>query len=243
MELKKGWIKYKWIVLLAGMTVSIFLITFLFFNSYLLSLVLSGITLLLWKKVKIFYLNRLNKKRENEFMVFIYSLSSLLSVGKSFEHAFRESVNELKKERNYYVILEDLQKVCICFDMNMSLSESLNQLARMYKIESILNFSHIIELAIIQGGSLEKVIETTVSTIQEKDDVEKELDVIVTQKRFELIIMLSFVPLIIFYLRTVSAEFSTTMYGSMKGRFIMLVCMVMYILSGYIGKKIVDIKV
>ncbi len=243
MELRKSFLQYRWLIIQILLCFIIFIVSLLFFNSIIISIALSMTALSLKPQIQKFNTSKLNKRRENEFMMFVYSLSSMLSVGKSFEHAFRESVIELAKEKNYYIILEDLRHVCMCFDINMSISESLKQLANMYKIESILNFSNIVELAILQGGSLEDIIDKTVTMIQERDEVEKELDVIITQKRFELIVMLSFVPLMIIYLRTVSGGFYAAMYGTVKGRIIMTICLGMYILSGYIGKKIVDIKV
>lgn len=243
MELRKSFLQYRWLIIQILLCFIIFIVSLLFFNSIIISVALSMTALSLKPQIQKFNTSKLNKRRENEFMMFVYSLSSMLSVGKSFEHAFRESVIELAKEKNYYIILEDLRHVCMCFDINMSISESLKQLANMYKIESILNFSNIVELAILQGGSLEDIIDKTVTMIQERDEVEKELDVIITQKRFELIVMLSFVPLMIIYLRTVSGGFYAAMYGTVKGRIIMTICLGMYILSGYIGKKIVDIKV
>jgi len=233
----------QWLFILPIVVIIAFCITFLFFNSILVSSFSSAASFFFVRPLKNSSNQRLLKRRENEFMVFIYSLSSAISVGKSFESAFSLSVNELKYEGSVFLLLPDLEEVCHCFDMNMSVYDSLSRLSIKYPIESVLNFTKIIELAIIQGGSIEEIIDGTIKMIQEKNDVEKELEVIITQKKFELMVLLSFVPMMIIYLRIISSSFSSTMYDTFTGKCIMFICLCLYGISGYFGKKIVDIQV
>lgn len=233
----------QWMFMLPLIILSIFVISILFFNSILVTIMSCISSFLFINPLKKLHNQKLLKRRENEFMIFIYSLSSLISIGKSFESAFATSVVEMKNEGSVYILLSDLEHVMVCFEMNMSITDSLSILTSKYPIETILNFSKIIEIAILQGGSLESIIEATVMMIREKNDVENELEVIITQKKFELIILLSFVPLMILYLRIVTSDFSRLMYGSLSGKGIMFVCLLLYLASGYIGKKIVNIKV
>lgn len=180
---------------------------------------------------------------EKEFKTFIYSLSSLISVGKSMEHALEESLVEIQHENNTFVMYDDLHYMVTCLKTNRSIDDSLTLLTKKFNIESIRNFSRIVEITLRQGGSMELVIERTVAMIDEKTKVENELDVIITQKKFELYILLSFVPLMIVYLRMVTKTFMPTMYGTLTGRMTMFVCLIVYLFSGYLGKRIVDIEV
>lgn len=233
----------QWMFMFPLIIVSIIIISILFFNSFIITVLCSLSSIIVIKPLKKSHNLKLLKRRENEFMLFIYSLSSLLNIGKSFESAFAISVEEMKNEGSVYILLKDLEYVILCFEMNMSITEALTTLTAKYQIETVLNFTKIVELAIVQGGSLESIIESTVIMIREKNDVENELEVIITQKKFELIILLSFVPLMILYLRLVTSDFSKLMYGSVQGKGIMFVCLLLYLTSGYIGKKIVSIKV
>lgn len=233
----------QWIFMFPMVIIITIIISILFFNSIFVTLTSCVISVITIKPLKKLHNKRLLKRRENEFMVFIYSLSSLINIGKSFESAYRISVEEMKKEGSIYILLSDLEQVSLCFEMNMSITEALSVLANKYPIETILNFSKIIEVAIVQGGSIEAIIESTVLMIREKNDVENELEVIITQKKFELMILLSFVPLMILYLRLVTADFTKLMYDSLSGKAIMFVCLLLYLVSGYIGNKIVSIKV
>jgi len=233
----------QWMFMFPLVLMAVFFISILFFNSILMTILSSISSIIFIKPLKKLHNQKLLKRRENEFMFFIYSLSSLISIGKSFESAFSTSVEEMNNEGSVYILLSDLKQIRTCFEMNMSITDGLSTLTAKYPIETMLNFSKIVELAIIQGGSIESIIESTVSMIREKNDVENELEVIITQKKFELIILLSFVPFMILYLRVVTSDFSQLMYESVSGKGIMFVCLLLYLVSGYIGRKIVDIKV
>lgn len=233
----------QWMFILPLIILAIIIISVLFFNSIIITILTSLSSFLFIKPLKKIHNQKLLKRRENEFMIFIYSLSSLLSIGKSFESAFATSVEEMQNEGSVYVLLKDLEHITVCFEINMSITDALSTLTVKYPIETLLNFSKIVEIAVTQGGSIESIIESTVTMIREKNDVENELEVIITQKKFELIILLSFVPLMILYLRLVTSDFVELMYGSISGMGIMLICLLLYLISGYIGYKIVSIKV
>jgi len=218
-------------------------ITYLFFDSW----VISSISAILAFGFKSPLKKQCNlkelKKIEQEFMSFIYAVSSILSIGRSFNRAVVLSIQELYKENSTCLLRNDFDEILILVEANCNPDELFDVFANKYCIESMINFSKIIKIALKQGSSLNKVIENTVMMIDVKMDVEKELEVIIAQKKFELIILLTFLPLIVVYLKSVSQNFSETMYGTFIGRFVMLCCLCIYIVSGLLGKRIVDIQV
>lgn len=236
-------IYYEWCIKLFLVFVGIFLLSYLFFNIIWFSLLLAIISLSSFRILRKSNMSHIKEKVEDEFKTFIYSLSSALSIGKSIEHAVKESMIEINKEKTTFILGQDLQKLVISLEANNSVDEAFSELSDKYNIESISNFSRIIEITLRQGGSLHEVIDRTVSMIDEKAKVESELEVIITQKKFELYILLSFVPGMILYLRAVSESFEPTMYRTMTGRITMFVCLILYIFSGYMGKRIVEIEV
>ncbi len=50
-------------------------------------------------------------------------------------------------------------------------------------LNRIHQFSKVIQITVRQGGSVQAVVEKTVRMIDEKNNVEKELEVIITQKK------------------------------------------------------------
>lgn len=234
---------YRWIFQIPILMVLAFVLGQIFFNSFVFSAILSGACIFVIKYLKKNNQVYMKKKIEEEFKTFIYSIASSMSVGKSFENAVKESYEELKKELEVFLLEEDLLNIVMAFETNMNINDAFGQLAEKYEVESIHQFSKVIQVTVRQGGSVQAVVEKTVRMIDEKNNVEKELEVIITQKKFELYMLLSFVPLMVIYLRLVSENFSLLMYGTFQGRCIMLIGVFLYVISGLIGKRIVNITI
>lgn len=242
MELRLFW-KFKWILYTLIYLFLLFGLGFLFFNSYLVALLTAGLGSLYINGIKSYTRQTYLRQIEKDFVTFIYSLASYIGVGRSFEHSFHQSILEMEKDKGNYPLLEDLKRVQLSLEVNLSIGQAMKQLSSSYPVETILHFTYICERMIVTGGSLEEVIDMTIQMIRQKVEVEKELDLIVTQKRFELIIMLSFVPLMILYLRAVSGSFYEMMYQTINGRMIMTIALFLYLASGYFGKRIIDIEI
>lgn len=240
---KRKFMQNRWIIYLGALLVFLFLLTYLFFDSLIISAALSGLAICLKSSIKNNNVKSIQKMREYEFMIFIQAIASILSIGRSLESAVLLAIEEVNKEKNLYLLIKDFEEMKFKIETNCSTVEIFNTLSIKYRIESMTNFSHIITLAKRQGGSMQKVISQTVKMIEEKSMVEKELSIVIAQKKFELIIMLMFVPIMLVYLRVVSSNFSETMYQTLPGKVVMLVCLLIYGLSGMIGMRIIDIKV
>lgn len=236
-------IRYRWIFQLPILMIVAFVLGQIFFDAFIFSIVLSGSCLFFIKYLKKNSQSAVKKKVEEEFKAFIYSIASSMSIGKSFENSVKESYSELKKELEVFLLEAEILKIVMAFETNMNINTAFEQLAKIYDIESIHQFSKVIQITVRQGGSVQAVVEKTVRMIDEKNNVEKELEVIITQKKFELYMLLSFVPLMVLYLRSVSDNFAPLMYGTLQGRCIMFVGVLLYVMSALIGRRIVNITI
>lgn len=228
------------LIIIMGVT---FILTFLFFDVWMLSVIAALTCLLGINKIQQIHEKRARTKIEEEFKSLIFSLSSTMSVGKAFESAWIEALEEIRKEKNQWRIQNDIEEIAKGFSLNINLHESFKRFAKKYNVEIINHFSTILEISIAQGSSIQKVIEKTIQMIDEKHNVEKELEVIITQKKFELYILLSFVPFIIFYMRITSDSFEETMYHTIEGRGMMLFCLLLYGMSYFVGRRVVSIEI
>lgn len=235
--------RYHWVLEIFSIMLAIFFISYLFFNSFLLSILCTGLTIFL-KSFVISHSNTKNQKiLESEFKLFIMTIASILNIGRSLESSILLAIEEIKKEGTMVFLIDDFEEMIIQLEANCNSSEIFEMLAKKYSIETMSNFCQIIILAKKQGSSMQKVINNTAQMIEEKIEVEKELEVVTAQKKFELLIMLLFVPMMIMYLRGVSTNFSETMYQTFQGKIAMFACLLIYGISGYIGSKIIDIRI
>lgn len=225
------------------MEVSIMVMGVLFFNQWVIVIGLCALGIAGIPSIKRYMKRKEDERLEEDFKQMLSQLGAYISLGHSMDNGLKEIFDEWKQSNDYHAFKSVLQRIIISREMNVSLDEIFAQIACDYPMESIVQFSNIVTLTIKKGGTLQGIIESTMQRIEEKEEVENELDVLITQKRYELLILLSMVPLMIIYLRWANESFRTVMYHNIRGQLMMGICLGLYVSSGLIGYRIVNIRV
>lgn len=233
--------KSAYIILAAGVTVFFALF---FYRSF------KAIPFML--PIGVFYLvNQERKKtKENqerlrqEFKDAVLTIAANLRAGYAVENAFRETMQEMKmlygKEAPVY---QEFYKIVQGMVNNLSIEYLIGQFARESNIEEIQEFADIFSIAKRSGGNLTEIINETAALISEKIEVEKEIQVLLTEKKLEQNIM-SMVPFaIILYVSMASAGYFDALYVTWTGRIFMTVCLAIYIAACFLGDKIMEIQI
>ena len=110
-------------------------------------------------------------------------------------------------------------------------------------IEDIENFAAVFSTAKRSGGDMDKIIQTSARMLGDKIDVRKEIETTLSAKKAEQMIMSLMPAGIILYLQLTSPGFLEVLYGNPFGVCAMTVCLGIYGLSYWLGKRIVDIEV
>lgn len=225
------------------MFLAIFVLTFLFYHSVIVSTISMAGGIFFISYIKGIFVEKKKQRMEEEFKEFLYTVSSIYSVGKSLDVAVATACDEMIEEGGSKELKEELVTIKRELAMNVKLEDIFDSIFEKYEIDSIRLFVELLRTEKRQGTSLRKIIDDVLLMITEKVEVRKELDIITTQKRYEFFIMLSFVPLMILYLLFISEQFSLYMYHTIEGRVVMTISFGIYIASMLIGKQIVDIKI
>lgn len=202
--------------------------------------------------IGIFYLakqeERNTKRRNNvlrsEFKDAILAVAANLRAGYAVENAFRETMQEMKMlyGRNSPVFRQ-LYKIVQGLSNNLSIENLIGQFARETGLEEIQEFADVFSIAKRSGGNLTEIINETAIVISEKIDVEKEIQVLLAEKRLEQNIM-SVVPfVIVLYVGVTSTGYFDVLYASFAGRVAMTACLIIYITAYYLGNKVAEIQV
>lgn len=228
-----------------GAAVLIFLLAFVFYRNYLISLLFCPLSIL-YPEIK---RKEIIKKRKTElniqFKDMLYSVSSSLSASKSIEMAIRDTVKDLEiiYPDHDVDIIKELKWIISGIEMNQPIETLLQDFAKRSDIEDIYNFSNVISLCKRTGGNLIEVIKNTSNIINDKIEIRQEIGIILAQRKFEQRI-LNVLPIIIVLLLSVSAEdYVKPIFNTMSGRIVMTISLALFITAFYISKKISDIKV
>ncbi|GKX30627.1 hypothetical protein SH1V18_31070 [Vallitalea longa] len=223
----------------------VYLLCILFYDNLIIAIILSSIGLLYPKYKK----NDLIKKRKKElrlqFKEAIYALSSSLGAGQSIESAFKSVLNDLRilyPDPDTYIILE-FEYIVRKIEMNETIEDAIDEFAYRASIDDITNFANVFVTAKRTGGNIISIIRYTSNVISEKIEIQNEIEVLVSSKQFEQKILSLLVPAMIVYLQIASPGYLDVMYTTIGGRILMTVCLMLFVVSYKIGKKITDIEV
>lgn len=218
--------------------------SYIFYDNMLAIIILLPSLIPYFKLIKKRLCNRQQNKLKEEFKELCISLAAQMSAGYSVENSIKESYQEMSElygERSY--ICKELKIILGKLKNNISIEDSIAQLAIRSDNQDIRLFSEVLAIGKRSGGDLISIVRSAALNISEKADAEREIRSIISEKQFEQMIM-NIIPLVmISYVKLSSPEMMTVMYQTAAGRIIMSVCFVIYIASFLLGKKITEIEV
>ena len=225
-------------------SVIIFAVSYLFYGTWICAILFSPYLIRYirsWERQTI-------KKRQRifrlQFKEAIQSLSAGLNVGYSVENALREACKELKgMYRKDEIILRELMYMIRQLQMNVTAENALQEFATKTEDEDVQTFVTVFNLAKRSGGDTLEIIRNAVRQMGEKIDVEREVQTVISAKKTEFRIMTAIPFAMIVYLRISFPGLLGVLYGNFAGVIIMSVCLLIYLISYEMGKRIVEIEV
>lgn len=180
----------------------------------------------------------------SQFKDAIISVSFALSVGYSIENAFREATAQMAGlyGADSRIVLE-FKGIVRRINNNECVEDVLCEFAERSQAEDILHFAEVFKYARRSGGDMIAIIKSTAEAIRQKQEVESDIQTVISGKKMEQRVM-SIMPLgMIVYLKVTSPDMMSALYGNIVGVAVMTVCLMIYAASVYMAKKIVDIEV
>jgi len=230
-------------ILLAA--VVIYLVSFIFYQNFFISLAVS-FSALLYPKIRT---RELIQKRKNilnlQFKDMLYSLSSSLSAGKSVELSFKEALKDLSiiyPDSNAFIIKE-VEYIVRKIEMNETIEEALEDFAKRSHLEDVENFVDVFKTAKRAGGNIIEIIKNTSNIISDKIEVKEEIDTLLASRKFEQKILALMPILLILFLSASSKDYMHPIFNTMAGRLVMTVALILILTAYFISKRIMNIKI
>jgi tight adherence protein B len=93
------------------------------------------------------------------------------------------------------------------------------------------------------GVNLVEVVRNAANIINDKIEIQQDIDTILSQRKFEQKILNAIPLIIILFLYTTSPDYIEPVYSTLQGRVTMIAVLIMLSVSFAISKKIAEIKV
>ena len=219
-------------------------ISYLFYRSVIAFVSCLPLLILFLKYQKTKFINKRKQNLQIQFKEGITVLLSGLEAGYSIENAFEDACGELRQMYEKETDIEkEFQNICCGVRLNEPIEEMIMNFASRSHIDDIKSFAQVFMIAKKRGGDMPAVLKSSIGTIHEKLEVRQEIDTILSGKKLEHSIMSVVPAAILFYVNLTSPEFTEVLYSCIAGRIVMTICLIVYIISIIVGRKIVDIEI
>ena len=186
----------------------------------------------------------LRREFELQFRDFLQALCAALGAGYSVENGFRAALEDLRGryDRDSRIIKE-LTYMVRELNLHIPFEDVLDEWAARMPQEDLRSFASVFRAAKKQGGNSIRIIRDTADNLCGKVEIRREIRTVTASKRLEFRLMTVIPFAILLYMRLSFPEFMKVLYGSLPGRILMTVCLLLYLGAYLIGRKIIDIEI
>lgn len=245
MDYKKyqfSWIQVAGVLLQAVLFTGI--IAYLFYSS-LCGMVFGPVLfVILMRRKKANCIAQRKRMLHGEFLDALKIVSTSLMSGMSMENAWREASKEMQvMHSKKSVIYRELEEMNHLVETNIPMEKVLIQFAYRSGVEDIISFAEVFEYGKRSGANWRKLIHDTTLRMEEKYETEKQIQIMLTEKKMEQKIM-SVIPLgMILFLRVTSKDYMDVLYGNPFGIICMTICLMGYGVALYMAERIMKVQV
>lgn len=219
------------------------IVIYTFFRTILLSII--GGVLCAWKAPGFYNTYKKEQRVKNlrgQFKDLLESLASSYSAGQNTTNAFSDARNDMISIYGEEAdIVKEVQIICTGLTNNLNIEQLLLDFAKRCELDDVMSFANVFEICNRQGGDLRKIVSDTRDIINDKIEIEMEIDTMLSGNKNELNIMMV-MPLVI-VLSLSSMGTMTIVSNTPINIVIKFVCLAIFGAAYFIGRKIVDIKI
>ncbi|MCR5677324.1 MAG: hypothetical protein K6G13_04765 [Agathobacter sp.] len=219
---------------------------FLLYDSMWLPIVTPVATYPVYKVIHGYFEQRRKRQLQEDFLIVIASVVSDLRAGISMENAWKEACIVLRQaypdRKRPGIMQEEINAISRSLELNIPIEQLLLEFASHHDDETITNFAEVFQFAKRTSGDLIHVMEHTMMLMREKNEIEKEIEVMIASKRMEQRVMNVLPVFMLLYLRVAAADYLSDMYHNWIGIGVMTVCLLIYIGALMLSQKMMRIR-
>lgn len=193
------------------------------------------------------YYQEFKKKRQlNElrlqFKDLLESLTSSYSAGRNTVDAFADAADDMISIYGEDAcIVQELQIICTGLQNNINIEALLLNFAERCGLDDVTSFANVFEVCNRQGSDLKRVVSDTREIINDKIEIEMEIETMLSGNKNELNVMMVMPVIIVIMLRGLGAGGGSA--NTLTNIVIKIICIGIFGLAYVMGRKIVDIKI
>lgn len=216
-------------------------IGYVFFNNWIVALLLAVFAAV---KIRKPYQDYLHKKRMKalllQFKDLLEALSASYSAGMATSKAFESAQGEmLQLYGPDSDIVKELQIINVGLQHNLNIEDLLLNFADRSGLDDVNSFANVFDVCNRKGGNLQQIVGDTRRIINDKIEMEMEIQTMVAASKNELNIMMVMPLIIMLSMR----GFGESMTGNSIGNILVkLIALAIFWAAYMLGKRMIEIK-
>lgn len=218
-------------------------VTYAFFRNIILTLIGGVICALLippyyneYKKN-----SRLKHLRE-QFKDLLESLTASYSAGRNTLDALGDARDDMASIYGEEAdIVRELRIICAGIGNNINIEQLLLDFAERSGLDDVESFANVFEVCNRQGSDLKRIVSETRDIINDKIEIEMEIETMLSGNKNELNVMMIMPVIVVFSLSSMGT--GTIVSNSSVNLIVKFICLGIFGGAYLIGRKIVDIKI
>jgi len=183
------------------------------------------------------------KKLRSQFRDMLEALSTALGAGQNVRDAFASVYNDLTNQyEETAFILKELYLINTGVVNGVNMEDLIADFARRSGSKDIKDFSDVFEICYRQGGNIRETVKNTCQIISDKMGIVEEIETTVSGSKNEQYIMLVMPVALIAMIKSTSPDFAAN-FTTPAGIASTTIGIVLFVVSYFLGTKLLDIKV
>lgn len=182
------------------------------------------------------------KQLREQFKDLLESLTASYSAGRNTQDAFGDARNDMLSIYGEDAdIVQELEIVCSGLANNINIEQILLDFAERSDLDDVMSFANVFEVCNRQGSDLKRIVSETRDIINDKIEIEMEIETMLSGNKNELNIMMVMPVIIVLSLSSMGS--GTIVSNSPVNLIVKFICLGIFGVAYLIGRKIVDIKI
>lgn len=219
-------------------------VSYLFFKSIVITIVASIVVAILAQGI--YRDNRLKKRKKElllQFKDLLESLTSSYAAGKNTLDSFKAAFNDLEQVYGDQAdITTELAIIITGMENNINIEDLLTNFAKRSGLDDVASFADVFRVSLRQGANIKDIIVSTRDVINDKIEIEMEIQTIIVGNKNELNIMM-IMPLVILISLGGMGSDMTAASNTSANVIIKVIALGMFYLAYHLGRKFTNIEI
>lgn len=177
-----------------------------------------------------------------QFKDFLESMATSIGAGRNISDSLIASYDDLKFQYSPHAIMvREVEQIIAGMNNNINIEALLFDLASRSGNDDIVSFANVFETCYRKGGNMREVIKTTHQIINDKMEIDMEIQTMTTSAKNELNLMTVAPVVFVFVLRSMGGGLSGQ--GTAASVMATTIALVMFTVAYFVGAKIMTIKI